>query len=56
LFKDNTYEEAMKEVNRLLAEVNRTQAKFCPVLIIQRYIRGHLTRMRFKFIQDMRIW
>jgi len=56
LAKESTYEEAMKEVNGLLAEVNRIQAKHCPVLIIQRYIRGHLTRMRFKFIQDMRIW
>lgn len=56
LTKENTYEEALKEVHRLTAEVNEIQAKYCPVLIIQRYIRGHLSRLRFKFIQDMRLW
>lgn len=56
LTKENTYEEAMREVNRLIAEVNGIQAKYCPVLIIQRCIRGYLTRTRFKFIQDMRLW
>lgn len=56
LTKENTYEEALKEVHRLTAEVNGIQAKYCPVLIIQRYIRGHLSRLRFKFIQDMRLW
>lgn len=56
LTKENTYEESMKEVNRLIAEVNGIQAKNCPVLIIQRCIRGYLARTRFKFIQDMRLW
>lgn len=46
----------MKEVKKLIAEVNGIQAKYCPVLIIQRRIRGYLTRTRFKFIQDMRLW
>lgn len=56
LTKESTYEEAAKEVNRLIAEVNKVQAKYCPVLIIQRCIRGHLARARFKFIQDLRLW
>lgn len=56
LTKENTYEEAIKEVNRLVAKVNGVQAKYCPVLVIQRCIRGYLTRARFKFIQDMRLW
>lgn len=56
LTKESTYEEAAKEVNRLIAEVNKVQAKYCPVLIIQRCIRGHLARAKFKFIQDLRLW
>ena len=56
LFQESTYEEAAKEVNRLIAEVNKVQAKHCPVLIIQRCIRGHLARAKFKFIQDLRLW
>ena len=48
--------EAFDSVYKLVSLVNKVQAKNCPVLIIQRLIRGYLTRQLYKYLQDLRIW
>ncbi|XP_077986870.1 uncharacterized protein LOC144441193 [Glandiceps talaboti] len=54
--KETTYELEMKIVHYILGQISHIQARYSPVLIIQRYIRGYLARKRFGLIQDTRIW
>ncbi|XP_056585814.1 leucine-rich repeat and IQ domain-containing protein 3 isoform X2 [Triplophysa dalaica] len=42
--KQDSFETQIKAVYRVFAEINRIQAFYCPTLIIQRWIRGHLIR------------
>ncbi|KAI7798040.1 putative leucine-rich repeat and IQ domain-containing protein 3 [Triplophysa rosa] len=44
--KQDSFETQMKAVYKVFAEINRIQAFYCPTLIIQRWIRGHLIRKR----------
>ena len=44
----STYLEEHRRVYELLLQINRILAKFSPVVIMQRFIRGHLTRLRLK--------
>ena len=39
-----------------LTFVNKVQAKYSPVLIIQRYIRGYLARSRCGYEKEKRLW
>ncbi|KAI4872313.1 hypothetical protein NFI96_027746 [Prochilodus magdalenae] len=40
----DSYQTEMKTVQGVIAVINRIQAHFCPILIIQKWIRGHLSR------------
>ncbi|XP_035377829.1 leucine-rich repeat and IQ domain-containing protein 3 isoform X2 [Electrophorus electricus] len=44
--KLDSYKNEIKVVHGIMAEINRIQAIYSPVLIIQKWIRGHLTRRR----------
>ncbi|CAC5373033.1 Leucine-rich repeat and IQ domain-containing protein 3 [Mytilus coruscus] len=46
-YEDGTFEEEMALLRRTEAEINKIMAHHSPVLIIQRHIRGILTRKRF---------
>ncbi|XP_027027103.1 leucine-rich repeat and IQ domain-containing protein 3 isoform X4 [Tachysurus fulvidraco] len=39
-----TQSDEIKALHRIISEINRVQASFSPTLIIQKWIRGHLTR------------
>ncbi|XP_074661836.1 uncharacterized protein LOC141914513 [Tubulanus polymorphus] len=54
--KDSTYVEHLTIIQHLISEINLIMARHSPVLIIQRYIRGYLTRKRYKLVQDTRVW
>lgn len=47
-YKDGTLEEEMALLRRTEAEINKIMAHHSPVLIIQRHIRGVLTRKRYE--------
>lgn len=53
---ESTYEEEMALTWKILADINFIMAHHSPVILIQRYVRGHLLRKHFKFVQDTRIW
>lgn len=40
------YQSEMRAIHKIISEVNRIQSVYSPTLIIQRWIRGHLTRKR----------
>ena len=44
LFQGATFENHLSSVRATLAEINTVLAHHSPVLIIQRWFRGHLTR------------
>uniref|UniRef100_A0A8C8GF96 Leucine rich repeats and IQ motif containing 3 n=1 Tax=Oncorhynchus tshawytscha TaxID=74940 RepID=A0A8C8GF96_ONCTS len=42
--KMGPYQSEMRAIHKIISEVNRIQSVYSPTLIIQRWIRGHLTR------------
>ncbi|XP_066499378.1 leucine-rich repeat and IQ domain-containing protein 3 [Hoplias malabaricus] len=42
--KTDSYKTEMKALQGLIAVINRVQANYCPILIVQKWIRGYLTR------------
>ncbi|XP_071507820.1 uncharacterized protein [Diadema antillarum] len=54
--KDNSLDEELAQVRSVLQKVSRIQAKHSPVLIIQRFIRGWVTRRRFRIMARTKIW
>ncbi|XP_017573289.1 leucine-rich repeat and IQ domain-containing protein 3 [Pygocentrus nattereri] len=42
--KTDLYKAEMKALQGMIAVINQIQANYCPILIIQKWIRGHLTR------------
>ncbi|KAG9270110.1 leucine-rich repeat and IQ domain-containing protein 3 isoform X1 [Astyanax mexicanus] len=40
----DSYQNELKMVHELIVKINHIQANYCPILIIQKCIRGHLTR------------
>jgi len=51
-----SFGSAMRSIDKDLSTINRIQARWCPVLILQKMIRGFLTRLRFQYIMDTRLW
>ncbi|CAL8269145.1 unnamed protein product [Arctogadus glacialis] len=45
------YQGEIKSTHKILSEIHRIQATYCPILIIQRWIRGHLTRKRLGLVK-----
>ncbi|XP_076860500.1 uncharacterized protein lrriq3 isoform X4 [Brachyhypopomus gauderio] len=45
----DSYDNEIKVVHGIIAEINRIQAVYSPVLIIQKWIRGHLARRHLGF-------
>ncbi|XP_074077285.1 leucine-rich repeat and IQ domain-containing protein 3 isoform X2 [Macrotis lagotis] len=43
-FKETSYERELWQVNYIIAKINKIVAHNSPVVILQRWIRGHLTR------------
>ncbi|XP_056670904.1 leucine-rich repeat and IQ domain-containing protein 3 isoform X2 [Monodelphis domestica] len=48
LLKGTNYEKEVYEVNRIISKINKIVAHNSPVVIIQRWLRGHLTRQIWK--------
>jgi len=48
--------EARSRVYRDVGTINRIQGKYCPVLMIQKLVRGHLIRLRYNYVMDTRLW
>ncbi|KAK0155955.1 Leucine-rich repeat and IQ domain-containing protein 3 [Merluccius polli] len=46
------YQSEIKSIQKILSEIHRIQATYSPILIIQRWIRGHLTRNRLGLVKD----
>ncbi|XP_055795288.1 leucine-rich repeat and IQ domain-containing protein 3 [Salvelinus fontinalis] len=44
------YQREMRAIHKIISEVNRIQSVYSPTLIIQRWIRGHLTRKRLGLV------
>jgi hypothetical protein len=58
-FKSNalsTYEDEMKSINKLMANINLTIAHYSPVHIIQKNIRAYLDRKYFRMYHDALLW
>eukprot|EP00794_Sanderia_malayensis_P016083 gene16083-17706_t len=53
---DASFRNEQEAIRQDLYTVNKIQSKFCPVLIIQKQIRGFLIRMRYQYYQDTRLW
>lgn len=51
-----SFRTSILHIRRNIATVNKIQAKHCPVLVMQRVIRGHLIRMRYNYVMDTRLW
>ncbi|XP_072015382.1 uncharacterized protein [Amphiura filiformis] len=54
--KDNTLDDELALVEQVLQSVATIQSKHSPVIIIQRYVRGYLTKKRYRKHQNARIW
>ena len=54
--QDNTVDDELALVQQVLQSVAAIQAKHSPVMIIQRYVRGHQARRRYKMYLNTRIW
>ncbi|XP_070291474.1 leucine-rich repeat and IQ domain-containing protein 3 [Salvelinus sp. IW2-2015] len=48
--KMGPYQSEMRAIHKIISEVNRIQSVYSPTLIIQRWIRGHLTRKRLGLV------
>ncbi|CAH1786102.1 unnamed protein product [Owenia fusiformis] len=53
---DVGYDEETTVVKKVLQEINSILSHTSPVLVIQRFVRGWITRRTYKLIQDTRIW
>ena len=56
LTKELSLREAVKYMEELKRKVNNIQAKFCPVLMIQKTFRMFAIRKRYKYLMDTRVW
>lgn len=56
LTKESSLEEAVKQFEGLKSRVNKIQAKFSPVLFIQKMFRGYRVRRRYKYMMATREW
>jgi len=48
--------KALSLVGKDVVNINRIQAKYSPVLLLQKCIRGFLIRLRFNYLMDTRLW
>ncbi|XP_066922316.1 uncharacterized protein [Clytia hemisphaerica] len=51
-----THNEFKLLIKEELSKINTIQSKYCPVLILQRCIRGFLVRLKYNYIKDTRLW
>ncbi|XP_033098701.1 uncharacterized protein LOC117102517 [Anneissia japonica] len=54
--KDSAFADEVRNVRDILRQVSIIQAKYSPVLIIQKFIRGIIARRNFKQRSDTRVW
>ena len=52
LFKKDSYESELKATQKLIKKINRIISHYSPVHIFQKFIRGFLTRNRFKQLKN----
>lgn len=52
----NSYEEELKSLNELMANINLTLAHYSPVHIIQKNVRAYLDRKYFRLYHDALLW
>ena len=48
--------KSLECVQNDVSTINRIQSKYCPVLIIQKVVRGFLIRLRYNYVMDTRLW
>ncbi|XP_071948102.1 uncharacterized protein [Antedon mediterranea] len=51
-----TLTDELNNIKQVLRHVSLIQAKYSPVLIIQKFIRGIIARRSFKKVSDNRVW
>lgn len=54
--KTNNFYDEIHATNLLIKHINFIQAHYNPVIIIQKYMRGYLTRKYSKFQKDAKLW
>ena len=51
-----SYKKTFALIRKDFVAVNRIHAKYSPVLMIQKWIRGFLIRLRYNYLMDTRLW
>ena len=51
-----SYKKTFALIRKDFVTINRIHAKYSPVLMIQKWIRGFLIRLRYNYLMDTRLW
>ena len=51
-----SYKKTFALIRKDFVTVNRIHAKYSPILMIQKWIRGFLIRLRYNYLMDTRLW